>query len=38
MIAISSVELNAWLGSLLWPFIRIGAMFMAAPIPVSAPA
>lgn len=32
MIAISSVELNAWLGSLLWPFIRIGAMFMAAPV------
>ena len=32
MIAISSVELNAWVGSLLWPFMRIGAMLIAAPV------
>ncbi len=32
MIAISGVELNAWVGSLLWPFIRIGSMLIAAPV------
>ena len=32
MIAISSVELNAWVGSLLWPFIRIGSMLIGAPV------
>jgi len=32
MIAISAVELNAWVGSLLWPFIRIGSMLIAAPV------
>lgn len=32
MIAITSIELNGWIGSLLWPFMRIGAMLMAAPV------
>jgi flagellar biosynthetic protein FliR len=32
MIAFTSVELNAYVGSLLWPFMRIGAMLMAAPV------
>ena len=32
MITVSSIELSTWVGSLLWPFIRIGAMLMAAPI------
>ena len=32
MIAITSIELSGWVGSLMWPFIRIGAMLMAAPV------
>ena len=28
----TSAELTAWLASLMWPFMRIGAMFVAAPI------
>ena len=32
MIAVSSIELSGWVGSLLWPFVRIGAMLMAAPV------
>ncbi len=28
----TSAELTAWIGSLLWPFFRIGAMVMSAPI------
>jgi flagellar biosynthetic protein FliR len=32
MIAVASTELSGWIGSLLWPFIRIGAMLMAAPV------
>lgn len=28
----TGVELTSWLASLMWPFIRIGAMFSAAPI------
>ncbi len=30
--SITGTELTAWLASLLWPFMRIGAMFSAAPI------
>ena len=30
--SITGTELTAWLASLLWPFMRIGAMFAAAPI------
>ncbi len=29
---ISAAELTAWLGGYLWPFFRIGAMLMAAPL------
>lgn len=29
---ITGVELTSWLASLMWPFMRIGAMFSAAPI------
>ncbi|MGB5305842.1 MAG: flagellar biosynthetic protein FliR [Gammaproteobacteria bacterium] len=32
MIIITSVELNAWVAALLWPFMRISAMFLAAPV------
>ncbi|MDX2457119.1 MAG: flagellar biosynthetic protein FliR [Gammaproteobacteria bacterium] len=32
MLAITSIELSGWIGSILWPFMRIGAMLMAAPI------
>jgi len=32
MIAVTSIELNGWVGSLMWPFMRIGAMLMAAPV------
>lgn len=32
MIVVTSIELNGWIGSLLWPFMRIGAMLMAAPV------
>lgn len=28
----SGAELTAWLASVMWPFMRIGAMFVAAPI------
>jgi flagellar biosynthesis protein FliR len=29
---LSSVEISAWIGSFLWPFFRIGAMLMVAPV------
>lgn len=29
---VSSAEINAWLGSYLWPFFRIGALLVAMPI------
>ena len=29
---ISSAELTSWVGSFMWPFLRIGAMVMAAPL------
>jgi len=32
MIIITSAELNAWVGSVLWPFMRIGALLLAAPV------
>lgn len=32
MIAISGIELNAWVAAFMWPFLRIGAMFSAAPV------
>ena len=32
MIAITSIELSGLIGSLMWPFIRISAMLMAAPV------
>jgi flagellar biosynthesis protein FliR len=32
MIAITSGQFEAWLAQYLWPFIRIGACFMAAPV------
>jgi flagellar biosynthesis protein FliR len=32
MFSFTSGQLEAWLGQYLWPFIRIGACFMAAPI------
>lgn len=32
MTALTDAELTAWVGSFLWPFFRIGAFFMAAPI------
>jgi len=32
MMNITGAELTAWLATLLWPFMRIGAMFVAAPI------
>lgn len=28
----STAEITAWVGSLLWPFLRIGAMLVAAPL------
>jgi len=28
----TTAEITAWVGSLLWPFLRIGAMLMAAPL------
>jgi flagellar biosynthetic protein FliR len=31
-VTITIAELTAWLASLLWPFMRIGAMFAAAPL------
>ena len=32
MIAITSIELNAWIVAFMWPFMRIGAMLVAAPV------
>jgi flagellar biosynthetic protein FliR len=32
MIAVTSIELNAWLVAFMWPFMRIGAMLAAAPV------
>ena len=32
MIAITSMELNAWIVAFMWPFMRIGAMLVAAPV------
>jgi len=32
MITFTGIELSGWVGSLLWPFIRIGAMLMSAPV------
>ena len=32
MIVISGIELNAWIAAFMWPFLRIGAMFSAAPV------
>lgn len=32
MTALTDAELTAWIGSFLWPFFRIGAFFMVAPI------
>jgi flagellar biosynthetic protein FliR len=32
MLSITSIELNAWVGSVLWPLMRIGAMLFAAPV------
>lgn len=32
MTALTDAELTAWIGDFLWPFFRIGAFFMVAPI------
>ncbi len=32
MIAITSMQLNAWVAAFLWPFMRISAMLVAAPV------
>jgi flagellar biosynthetic protein FliR len=32
MLTITGNELNAWVAALLWPFMRIGAMLLAAPV------
>lgn len=32
MFTVSSLQLNAWVASFLWPFMRIGAMLVAAPV------
>lgn len=32
MLAISTEQIAIWLGSFFWPFVRIGAMMMAAPV------
>jgi flagellar biosynthetic protein FliR len=32
MLSISGSELNAWVAALLWPFMRIGAMLLVAPV------
>ncbi|MGB0866834.1 MAG: flagellar biosynthetic protein FliR, partial [Granulosicoccaceae bacterium] len=29
---LSSAQLGAWVGSFMWPFMRIGAMLMANPV------
>jgi len=31
MISVTAVQLEAWLGQIFWPFVRIGACFMVAP-------
>jgi flagellar biosynthesis protein FliR len=31
-VTFSDAQLQQWLASLFWPFVRIGAMFMAAPV------
>ncbi|MDN5850584.1 MAG: flagellar biosynthetic protein FliR, partial [Nitrococcus sp.] len=30
--AITSAELTAWIGQFLWPFIRVGALMLTAPM------
>jgi flagellar biosynthetic protein FliR len=32
MLTLSTAQVASWVGSLLWPFLRIGAMFAVAPI------
>lgn len=32
MLELTDAELSAWIGHFMWPFIRIGAFFLAAPI------
>jgi flagellar biosynthetic protein FliR len=32
MLTLTTAQVASWVGSLLWPFLRIGAMFAAAPI------
>ncbi len=32
MLAFSGAELISWLATVMWPFMRIGAMFAAVPI------
>lgn len=32
MLELTAAELSAWVGSFIWPFLRIGAFFLAAPI------
>lgn len=32
MLTLSSLQLNAWVAAFLWPFMRIGAMLVAAPV------
>jgi flagellar biosynthetic protein FliR len=32
MITVSSLQLNTWVAAFLWPFLRIGAMLVAAPV------
>jgi len=32
MLNFTTAEITAWVGSLLWPFLRIGAMLLAAPL------
>ncbi len=31
MVSVTATQLEAWLGQLFWPFVRIGACFMVAP-------
>lgn len=32
MLTLSSLQLNTWVAAFLWPFMRIGAMLLAAPV------
>ena len=32
MLQFTGTELMGWVGGMLWPFIRIGAMMVAAPV------